>query len=88
MKLSVKLSAILFISGSISMIPNPLSKGYMGTFNEYKRAILEGIGMDADGNEDIIELKRSDLPKRIFEKFELEKRTKNYYDDHFFFVPK
>ena len=65
MKLSVKLSAILFISGSISMIPNPLSKGYMGTFNEYKRAILEGIGMDTDGNEAIIELKRSDLPKRI-----------------------
>ena len=88
MKLSVKLSAILFIGGSISLIPNPLSKGYMGTFNEYKRAILEGIGMDADGNENIIELKRSDLPKRILKKFELEKRTKNYYDDHFFFVPK
>ena len=67
------------------MIPNPLSKGYMGTFNEYKRAILEGIGMDADGKEDIIEFKRS--PKRIFEKFGLEKRKDNHFDDHFFFIP-
>lgn len=61
----MKLPVILFIiGGSVSMIANPLSKNYIGSWNEYKRSILPGIGMDGEGAEDILELKRSRLERK------------------------
>ena len=61
------LSVLFFIAGAMSFMPNPLSSGSSGPWNEYKRSIIPGLGMDGDEAREIVEFKRS-LPQRRLSK--------------------
>ena len=61
---------LFFIAGAMSFMPNPLSSGNSGPWNEYKRSIIPGLGMDGDEAREIVEFKRSlnDRPQRKLSK--------------------
>ena len=54
----MKSTSLIFLIGSVSSVIDPLSVA-IGPWNDFKRNVLSGIGMDSDDYSDVLELKRS-----------------------------
>ena len=54
----MKSTFFLFFIGSVISVIDPLSVA-IGSWNDWKRSTLSGIGMDNDQGSDVLELKRS-----------------------------
>ena len=76
---------VFFVGCTMSMIPNPLSSGNNGPWNEYKRSIIPGLGMDGDDPTEIVEFKRS-FPKRKFNNYGLYLDKRASHDRDYFYV--
>ena len=54
----MKSTSLLFFIGSVISVIDPFSNA-IGSWNDWKRSALSGIGMDGDEGSDVLELKRS-----------------------------
>ena len=87
----MKSICVIFLIGSaMSFMPNPLSSGSSGPWNEYKRSIIPGLGMDGDEAREIVEFKRSlnGRPQRKLSKLGmlLGVNKRNNKDQDYFYI--
>ena len=54
----MKSAILIFFIGSVISVIDPFSNA-IGSWNDWKRSTLSGIGMDGDEGSDVLELKRS-----------------------------
>ena len=68
---------IFFIGSVISVVIDPFSNA-IGSWNDWKRSTLSGIGMDGDDGSDVLELKRSPQEQFQIDIWKRDPRTTCY----------